>query len=483
MPFENKRILKLNTFVATLLILIFFSCSPDGSPTPPPSVSSEKKINSFIFKKVDNPNLSADVVGIIELNTIKAEVPNGASLTALTPTINFSGKSIRPSSSVTQNFSTTVNYEVTAEDGTIKSYSVIINKFFPGATLYINTRYGNIGNGNVYAFDPATGKLKWKLPAFSNQLTSSIEFANGVLYTGIGNNLVAIDTATRVFKWQYITGASMYSTPTFANGILYTNSDDGYIHAVNSATGNLLWKYQQGVLSNLGNYSSPTVINGIVYVGSMDNYVYAIDATTGILKWKKTFPLLGSEIHSSPSVVNGIVYIGYSNYLLALNAVDGALIWAANMSGFVNPSPTVINDVVYVASSSGSVCAFNALNGQVLWNRSTSGGIDGSPIVSDGTVYVGQDVSNNPYLFAIDAASGSVKWMRKSDYSHASSPVVFNGTVYIGSYSSLIAIDANSGILKWRYDAVDNAEEFAAGPCIVDNQGNVYLSSISGSKN
>jgi eukaryotic-like serine/threonine-protein kinase len=488
---SNKTKKMLSRIFLSLLAIIFFflssliSCSPGGSPNPPPPIlSGEKKINSFVFTKANNALLTTDVTGSITGTDIKIDLPAGTSITSLTPTINFTGKSITPPSGTIQNFSVPVLYEVIAEDGTKVTYRVTVNTQLISETLYIGARNGNNTNGTVYAFDPGSGAVKWKLTATSVNLTSSIEFWNGILYCGIGFNLTAIDTATRKIKWEFPTGASIYSTPTVSNGIVYINSDDGNFYAINALTGSLVWKYLQNGFpvgpGNGGNYSSPTVVNGVLYAGSIDGFLYAINAATGVLKWKYTNGI--GEIKSSPSVVNDVVYICDDFlYLTALNANDGIEKWRYSV-GASTSSPTVVNGVIYVGSLGGGVHAID-IAGQRVWARSISGGINfGSPAVANGVVYMAQDVSQ-AYIFALDAQTGATKWMYRSDYSIASSPVVYNEVVYIGSYSDMLALNANTGTLKWKYVSPVRGDEFGASPCIVDKLGNIHLSSISGSKN
>ena len=63
----------------------------------------------------------------------------------------------------------------------------------------------------------------------------------------------------------------MGSSPAVANGVVYVNSYDNSVYALNAKTGGLLWKYTTG----LGSESSPAVANGVVYIGSGDFNVYA----------------------------------------------------------------------------------------------------------------------------------------------------------------------------------------------------------------
>lgn len=88
--------------------------------------SSEKKIFIFTFNSL-NPIITAT---IDETNKkITATVPANSDLTTLTPTITYSAKStITPNTGIAQNFTNSVNYTVTAEDGTTQVYAVTIVK-------------------------------------------------------------------------------------------------------------------------------------------------------------------------------------------------------------------------------------------------------------------------------------------------------------------------------------------------------------------
>ena len=57
-----------------------------------------------------------------------------------------------------------------------------------------------------------------------------------------------------------------------AGGVLFTGvGTPGALHALDPATGEVLWTYQTGDYIN----STPAVINGWVYVGSFDHNLYA----------------------------------------------------------------------------------------------------------------------------------------------------------------------------------------------------------------
>ncbi len=87
-----------------------------------------------------------------------------------------------------------------------------------------------------------------------------------------------------------------------ANGVVYVDSCDGNLYALDSSTGNQRWVYTAGSVEG-----SPAVAKGVVYVGSDDNNVYALDASTGAKLWSYT---TGAGVDSSPAVANGAVYVG-----------------------------------------------------------------------------------------------------------------------------------------------------------------------------
>jgi outer membrane protein assembly factor BamB len=121
---------------------------------------------------------------------------------------------------------------------------------------------------------------------------------------------------------------------------------------------------------------SPAVANGKVYVtdssfpipdnGSPTGSVRAFDAAgvTGCSGTPKTCAALWSvtlgPIFGSPAVARGSVYVGALNgNLHVLNAATGAKRWTGITGHGVDWSPTIANDVVYVASN-GSMFAFHA---------------------------------------------------------------------------------------------------------------------------
>jgi len=122
-----KRIKLSCQFMLVVLLAVFASCSSDSedpTPNPPATKSGAKSILSFKFSA-----FSPEVGGIfVEAEKkITLTVPNGTDVTALVPTITVSEKAtISPATAVAQNFTSPVEYTVTAEDGTTQKYTVTV---------------------------------------------------------------------------------------------------------------------------------------------------------------------------------------------------------------------------------------------------------------------------------------------------------------------------------------------------------------------
>lgn len=118
MNFYNITIKLLFVFTILFTIGSFSACDENDEK------SGDNSIIAFSFDGLAYP-----VQGVISegTQTIELTVPYGQSLTSLVPTIIIADKAIiSPASGVAQDFTTEVQYSVTAENGQIKVYTVIV---------------------------------------------------------------------------------------------------------------------------------------------------------------------------------------------------------------------------------------------------------------------------------------------------------------------------------------------------------------------
>lgn len=179
--------------------------------------SDAKDITSFVFSKAANTALPADITGTIDGTNITATVPFGTNVTALKPTIAISPlATVAPNTGVAQNFTSPVDYTVTAQDGTTKVYKVTVN-ITPGSsakdiTSFVFTKAlnatlpgditGTISGTNITATVPFGTDVTYLVPTIAISPLATVNppsetaqiFTNPLTYT-----VTAQDSSTKTY--------------------------------------------------------------------------------------------------------------------------------------------------------------------------------------------------------------------------------------------------------------------------------------------
>jgi hypothetical protein len=122
------------------------------------SLSADKDILQFTVLNVD---------GIVNGTAIALTVPFGTDVTALIPTIVINGKSVNPVSGVPQDFTSPVQYTVTAADNTTKVYTVTVT--IAGNSDKDITRFTVNGlDASISTTSPTTGIIALNVPTGSS---------------------------------------------------------------------------------------------------------------------------------------------------------------------------------------------------------------------------------------------------------------------------------------------------------------------------
>jgi hypothetical protein len=124
-----------------------------------------------------------------------------------------------------------------------------------------------------------------------------------------------------------------------------------------------------------------------------------------------------------------------------------------SVDGSAESAPVVVKGVVYANSAAGRLDAFDELTGTGKWSLSLGSGVPTvpsyvmTPAVDNGMVY---DIANDSSLVAINATSGVKLWSASAIVQEPVALVVANGIVYVtDAYGSLWAFDATTGANLW----------------------------------
>ncbi len=185
-----------------------------------------------------------------------------------------------------------------------------------GKTLILSQASGMVG-----AYDPADGKLVWKVTYGEGySVVPRPVVANGMIYVATGfdrPHLLAIDPKGAkgdVTKSHVVWDEEKYvgKTPCFlaVHGNLYTLNDTGTVCCREGKSGKLLWKEKL-----TGNFSSsPVIVGHTMYCCTEDGVAYVLEVSG---KGGKVLAEIDMEerIFASPAVVDGAVFIRAEEHL------------------------------------------------------------------------------------------------------------------------------------------------------------------------
>jgi hypothetical protein len=140
----------------------------------------------FQFLAANNAaNLTEDVSGIITGSSITVAVPYGTTLGALVPTITYVGATISPANLTSQNFSSPVQWTVTATDGTTQAdYWVTVTLVEPVYGIALSGG-GSDPLGGDYSFGEAITGYTTRPAALTVTVRNTGNAETGALSVGI----------------------------------------------------------------------------------------------------------------------------------------------------------------------------------------------------------------------------------------------------------------------------------------------------------
>ncbi len=177
---------------------------------------------------------------------------------------------------------------------------------------------------SLYAVDAATGEERWHVAFGAEDLSFSSPVATDeAVVVGVTNPMVgssyylAVDAATGDELWRVDLDGPLWMGTPGANGdlVYLAGGETPALIAVDAATGEERWRFEVG----LALFTAPVIADGLVYLQSQDGYLTALDAVTGAEQWRM---LVGSG--GSPVVADGKIYTGAWGNLVALGNADGA---------------------------------------------------------------------------------------------------------------------------------------------------------------
>lgn len=232
---------------------------------------------------------------------------------------------------------------------------------------------------------------------------------------------------------------------------------------------------------------SPTIAEGVIYFGSLNDFqpsvFYAFDAMTGEEKWQKT---LEGAVTTSPIINNDMLYFCTDEGLFyGVDKNTGYKRWefipeqrrgnvnSCDECSLVFSQPVLDNSTIYVGSLDHNLYALDAQTGVIKWSFLTNDSILNAPTISDGKIYLG---SNDGKIYVIDAPTGielhnfsiPASLDQNNEPGIYATPLVDSTTIYVVN-GSLVALDIQSGIIRWQFSSQSPFDSIIGNPLMFEN--------------
>jgi polyvinyl alcohol dehydrogenase (cytochrome) len=236
-----------------------------------------------------------------------------------------------------------------------------------------------------------------------------------------GSGLSAAQVPKLALKWAFAfpNGSSAFGQPAVAGGRVFVGSDNGFIYALDAASGCVYWSFEAQAGIRTAPSVGPAGGRYAVYFGDLRGNVYAIDAESAALIWKKRadpHPL--ARITGAPTLANGRLYVPLASLeeasgvnpqypcctfrggVVVYDARTGDEIWR-NHTIQQEPKPTRKNDL-------GT--QLYAPAGAAVWSAPTVDLKRGAVYVATGNSYNDPAADTSDAVVAFDLASGKLLW-------------------------------------------------------------------------
>jgi outer membrane protein assembly factor BamB len=318
-------------------------------------------------------------------------------------------------------------------------------------------RDGRLSGLTQQASWPETLTPGWKLKVGTGHSSPIVSGDRVYQFSREGENEVvrAIDLASGRELWRQAYpvayamnpaatghGKGPKSTPTLADGRLFTFGITGVLSAWNAADGRLLWRKSfaashRASSPTFGAAMSPLVESGRVIAhvgGDGDGAIVALDAASGVpvWSWKGDGPGYASPVVATFEGVRQVVTQS-QNALVALSADGGALLWKVplktpyelnSVTPIVSGGRVVYSGLDVPLSAARPVKKGAAFTLDPVWTNPDVASYLSTPVLDGGRIY-GLSHRKKGQWFCVDAASGRTLWL--SDGRAAESAAILAG--------------------------------------------------------
>jgi outer membrane protein assembly factor BamB len=225
----------------------------------------------------------------------------------------------------------------------------------------------------LIALDGSTGADRW-LTELGTVPTATLTWTGAGLIAVEPMGVALIRASDGVILWRQSLGGSSRH-PAAADGeAAYVALEDGTVVALSLPDGAVRWMQRLP-----GTLSAPASAPGRILVGSTDNFLYALESHTGELVWK--WRSGGDVIGAVADAADGVYFASLDNILRAVNRSNGNQRWKKEVVSRPSVPPSTFGGAVVMTGVAPLVTAFDASNGNVLGSYTAPSELQGPPLI------------------------------------------------------------------------------------------------------
>src|SRR5512135_2591665 len=246
----------------------------------------------------------------------------------------------------------------------------------------------------VYGVRISDGTKLWQYPAqggVQHFYASPAVTPDGIVLVGSAGSddgLMALDGATGLAKWQvpFVASDRWIAAPLVVGSTVYAINNNGTLYALSLTDGTKQWSLKLGGEM----WAAPTTNGKLIFINSLDHNLYAVDPSTQKLAWKLALDG-ASPSASSVSTDGSTLYTGsFAKKIFAVDAAAGTVRWSAAVKDWIWGTPAILGTNIFAADISGNLYSFGTADGKdAAPSLQPDGPITASPLVLANGVAVG----------------------------------------------------------------------------------------------
>ncbi|MBI5266269.1 MAG: PQQ-binding-like beta-propeller repeat protein [candidate division Zixibacteria bacterium] len=236
----------------------------------------------------------------------------------------------------------------------------------------------------IVARNMRSGNTRWTSP-IKDVSNGSILYEKRLIVGSGDGFLKALDPATGRDLWSVALDGKPVAPPSVSGSLVIQPTDRGNVYAVTADSGRVVFKTKLQAPCQ-----SAAACGELIWIGDVGGTVYALNPSDGKIEWEKS---LDGPIWCPAAVAEGRVYVAHSGgRLFALDAATGRDLWSFAAVDVVKSAPLVVGACTIVGTLTGKVWSLRSTDGTIVDSATVTGPVNLSPVTDGKRVYIATDL-------------------------------------------------------------------------------------------